>query len=34
MHSAFLYHAINNGMNMGIVNPNMLEISMKSQKIC
>ena len=26
MHSAFLYHAINNGMNMGIVNPNMLEI--------
>ena len=26
MHSAFLYHAINYGMNMGIVNPNMLEI--------
>ena len=26
MHSAFLYHAINNGMNMGIVNPNLLEI--------
>jgi len=26
MHSAFLYHAISNGMNMGIVNPNMLEI--------
>ncbi len=26
MHSAFLFHAINNGMNMGIVNPNMLEI--------
>ncbi len=26
MHSSFLYHAINNGMNMGIVNPNMLEI--------
>tara|TARA_B100001093_G_scaffold173543_1_gene166438 strand:+ start:1269 stop:3947 length:2679 start_codon:yes stop_codon:yes gene_type:complete len=26
MHSAFLYHAIKNGMNMGIVNPNMLEI--------
>jgi 5-methyltetrahydrofolate--homocysteine methyltransferase len=26
MHSAFLYHAINHGMNMGIVNPNMLEI--------
>ena len=26
MHSSFLYHAINHGMNMGIVNPNMLEI--------
>ena len=26
MHSAFLYHAINHGMNMVIVNPNMLEI--------
>ena len=26
MHSAFLYHVINHGMNMGIVNPNMLEI--------
>ena len=26
MHSAFLYHAISNGMNMGIVNPTMLEI--------
>ena len=26
MHSAFLYHAINNGMTMGIVNPEMLEI--------
>ena len=26
MHSAFLYHAIKNGMNMGIVNPTMLEI--------
>ena len=26
MHSAFLYHAIDHGMNMGIVNPNMLEI--------
>ena len=26
MHSAFLYHAIKNGMNMGIVNPNLLEI--------
>ena len=24
MHSAFLYHAINHGINMGIVNPNML----------
>ncbi|SHJ22309.1 methionine synthase (B12-dependent) [Arenibacter nanhaiticus] len=26
MHSVFLYHAIKAGMNMGIVNPNMLEI--------
>ncbi|WP_179351142.1 methionine synthase [Winogradskyella vidalii] len=26
MHSAFLYHAIKNGMNLGIVNPTMLEI--------
>jgi len=26
MHSAFLYHAINEGMDMGIVNPNMLEV--------
>lgn len=26
MHAAFLYHAINNGMTMGIVNPEMLEI--------
>ena len=26
MHSAFLYHAIQNGMDMGIVNPSMLEI--------
>ena len=26
MHSAFLYHAIKNGMDMGIVNPTMLEI--------
>ena len=26
MHSAFLYHAIKNGMNMGIVNPAMLEV--------
>ena len=26
MHSAFLYHAIQHGMNMGIVNPTMLEI--------
>lgn len=26
MHSSFLYHAIKNGMNMGIVNPTMLEI--------
>ncbi len=26
MHSAFLFHAINSGMTMGIVNPEMLEI--------
>jgi len=26
MHSAFLYHGIQHGMNMGIVNPSMLEI--------
>jgi 5-methyltetrahydrofolate--homocysteine methyltransferase len=26
MHSAFLYHAIQNGMGMGIVNPTMLEV--------
>lgn len=26
IHSSFLFHAINNGMNMGIVNPTMLEV--------
>jgi 5-methyltetrahydrofolate--homocysteine methyltransferase len=26
MHSAFLFHAISNGMDMGIVNPSMLEV--------
>ncbi len=26
MHSAFLYHAIQHGMNMGIVNPELIEI--------
>src|SRR6185503_10788802 len=26
MHSAFLYHAIRSGMDMGIVNPTMLEV--------
>ncbi len=26
MHSVFLYHAIKTGMNMGIVNPAMLEV--------
>ena len=26
MHSSFLYHAIKNGMNLGIVNPAMLEV--------
>lgn len=32
MHSAFLYHAIKNGMTMGIVNPEMLEIYDKIDK--
>ncbi|WP_395077011.1 methionine synthase [Flavobacterium sp.] len=32
MHSAFLYHAIQNGMTMGIVNPEMLEIYDKIDK--
>ena len=26
MHASFLYHAIQHGMNMGIVNPSMLEV--------
>jgi 5-methyltetrahydrofolate--homocysteine methyltransferase len=26
MHSAFLYHGIKNGMDMGIVNPTMIEV--------
>jgi 5-methyltetrahydrofolate--homocysteine methyltransferase len=26
MHSVFLYHAIKEGMNMGIVNPTMIEV--------
>lgn len=26
MHAAFLYHAVQNGMDMGIVNPTMLEV--------
>ncbi|MGB1831244.1 MAG: methionine synthase [Flavobacteriaceae bacterium] len=26
MHASFLYHAIKNGMNMGIVNPSLLEV--------
>ena len=26
MHLSFLYHGIKHGMNMGIVNPTMLEI--------
>jgi len=33
MHSAFLYHAIQNGMTMGIVNPEMLEIYDQIDKI-
>jgi 5-methyltetrahydrofolate--homocysteine methyltransferase len=32
MHSVFLYHAIQNGMTMGIVNPEMLSM-MRFQKI-
>ena len=33
MHSAFLYHAILNGMTMGIVNPEMLEIYDEIDKV-
>ncbi len=33
MHSAFLYHAIQHGMTMGIVNPEMLEIYDEIDKI-
>ncbi len=33
MHSAFLYHAIQNGMTMGIVNPEMLEVYDQIDKI-
>lgn len=33
MHSAFLYHAIKNGMTMGIVNPEMLEIYDEIDKV-
>jgi 5-methyltetrahydrofolate--homocysteine methyltransferase len=32
MHAAFLYHAIKNGMDMGIVNPTMLEIYSNVEK--
>ena len=32
MHSAFLYHAIQNGMDMGIVNPTMLEVYVEIDK--
>lgn len=32
MHSAFLYHAIQNGMDMGIVNPTMLEVYIEIDK--
>ena len=32
MHASFLYHAIQHGMNMGIVNPTMLEIYDKIPK--
>ena len=33
MHSAFLYHAIQNGMTMGIVNPEMLEVYDEIDKV-
>ena len=33
MHSAFLYHAIQNGMDMGIVNPTMLEVYSDIDKV-
>lgn len=32
MHAAFLYHAIQNGMDMGIVNPTMLEVYVEIDK--
>jgi len=32
MHSAFLYHAIKKGMNLGIVNPTMLEVYVEIPK--
>src|SRR5882672_4727515 len=32
MHSAFLYHAIQHGMDMGIVNPTMLEVYVEIPK--
>src|SRR5204863_8796629 len=33
MHSAFLYHAIKAGMDMGIVNPSMLEVYEEVDKV-
>lgn len=33
MHSAFLYHAIQHGMDMGIVNPEMLEVYDEIDKV-
>jgi 5-methyltetrahydrofolate--homocysteine methyltransferase len=33
MHSAFLYHAIQHGMDMGIVNPTMLEVYSDIDKV-
>ncbi|MGH9424639.1 MAG: homocysteine S-methyltransferase family protein, partial [Thermoanaerobaculia bacterium] len=33
MHAAFLYHAINAGMDMGIVNPSMLEVYEEVDKV-
>lgn len=32
MHAAFLYHAIQHGMDMGIVNPTMLEVYVEIEK--
>ena len=33
MHSAFFFHAINNGLDMGIVNAGMIEVYENIQKL-